>query len=60
MKRRSVLVEERGERCGAVSMCVEMSHEDGKWAAAAGVRWKLAYRVDTAAWLGADGGEGGG
>ena len=29
------------------------------WAAAAGVRWKLVYRVGTAACLGADGGEGG-
>ena len=40
----------------------ETSREDGKWAAAAGVRWKLVYvyRVGTAAWLGADGEEGGG
>ncbi len=38
----------------------ETSCEDGMGCGTAGVRWKLVYRVDTAAWLGAGGGEGGG
>ena len=60
-KKKCVARRERRVIWCSVNVC-ETSREDGKWAAAAGVRWKLVYvyRMGTAACLGVDGGEGGG